>query len=472
MFYIFFLIYLYILNRYFQANWDVTNRIAQLCSATLFIAFIFQLFVKNKQILPYFYPLFIFILSSKYDYTVEEYLFQITIFWIAITSILKIEFKYTAFLIHLNLSQSLFSAGLEKLTDPAWFYGTGLYYVSNLPWIKYPIWDSLTTSRSLSIPLNYIAILFELSYVFLLIFKKTRVVAAYLSLIFFLILFVVLRIDFIGPVGILISLMFIINSRGVANDKFLEIIGRKTKFLGAALAILMCLVITRHISSIITNPVPRYNQITVSDKNEIFSKVPINHLKNIINPTLFAYLYHATHTTSELLSIPIDLLYFPNKYTTNLSQFNLFDTRHFYPLFTYHLKIKDNLKGNDYEAFKNDQTPGKMSGGLFMPRFMQTKMYLFSEIGRRKTKTLSPGEEKEIRNFLELIISRYESGLALIEINLLPIILNYQSTHSHAKNEYIKFLEYTPQLDQIIIHDNDFVFKPLYVGKSSMMYAK
>ena len=167
MFYIFFsYIPIYILNIYFQANWDATNSIAKLCSVTLFIAIIFQLFVKNKQILSYFYPLFIFILSSKYDYTVEEYLFQITIFWIAITYILKIEFKVYSFsLIHLNLSQSLFSAGLEKLTDPAWFYGTGLYYVSNLPWIKYPIWDSLTTSRSLSIPLNYIAILFELSYV-------------------------------------------------------------------------------------------------------------------------------------------------------------------------------------------------------------------------------------------------------------------------------------------------------------------
>ena len=40
-----------------------------------------------------------------------------------------------------------------------------------------------------------------------------------------------------------------------------------------------------------------------------------------------------------------------------------------------------------------------MSGGLFMPRFMQTKMYLFSEIGRRKSKTLSPSEEKEIEKF-------------------------------------------------------------------------
>ena len=97
-----------------------------------------------------------------------------------------------------------------------------------IPWIKYPIWDSLTTSRSLSITLNYIAILFEISYVFLLIFKKTRVVAGYLSLIFLPFSICYIKNRFHRTCWNINLINVYYKLRGVSNDKFLEIIGRKT----------------------------------------------------------------------------------------------------------------------------------------------------------------------------------------------------------------------------------------------------
>jgi hypothetical protein len=104
-------------------------------------------------------------------------------------------------------------AGISKTNDPLWRSGWGLYYSFLQPWIKWPAISFLANSREIMLALNMVALVSELAVLPLFVVRKTRDLAILLTFSIFGFFTFILRIDPIGPAGLLISLaLFSISS--------------------------------------------------------------------------------------------------------------------------------------------------------------------------------------------------------------------------------------------------------------------
>ena len=173
-----------------------------------------------------FYVFSYFGISYYLDPTVGTNLFQIGFFWLIfmgttndpkLTISSKIPFLYKwnkhsppsslwpLFLLACNFILIITSAGISKLFDPFWFNGYGFYYTFMQPWIKEPMFNFLLDSQFLMKTMSYLTILSEIMVCVFLV-KKYRWVGFSLMISMFFLLTFVIRIDPIGPVGLVICI--------------------------------------------------------------------------------------------------------------------------------------------------------------------------------------------------------------------------------------------------------------------------
>lgn len=182
---------------------------------------LFTLFISifiNKNILYILNFIFISILlNTKYGYNVEDLMFQLTSFWLVFINISKIkiireitfwnnqvERSGYIFLFGFNIMITVFVSGIGKMLDPVWTGNYGMYYVMSLPWISITsIADIFRDNELLVIILSKLALIFELIVLPMYLIKRFRIVSIILLLIFWFTLMFPMRLDFIGPIGII-----------------------------------------------------------------------------------------------------------------------------------------------------------------------------------------------------------------------------------------------------------------------------
>ena len=112
--------------------------------------------------------------------------------------------KWAVFLLGVNISFIVTISGIFKLLDPVWFNGLGFYYSYLQPWIHVKWTVFILDYEWLVYAMNYIAIVFESLPFFLFFFKKTRLISFLFMLCFIGLVNFPLRIDPVGPAGIVI----------------------------------------------------------------------------------------------------------------------------------------------------------------------------------------------------------------------------------------------------------------------------
>ena len=81
---------------------------------------------------------------------------------------------WPVFLLAITLGIQFGTSGLSKCVDPLWIHGKALYYVWAQPWIRGPGWDFVLEWPAALWILTMLALLFELSFLPLFLFSKTR----------------------------------------------------------------------------------------------------------------------------------------------------------------------------------------------------------------------------------------------------------------------------------------------------------
>jgi len=112
--------------------------------------------------------------------------------------------KWAVYLLGVNISFIITISGIFKLLDPVWFSGLGFYYSYLQPWIHVKWTVFILDYEWLVYAMNYIAIVFESLPFFLFFFKKTRFLSFIFMLCFIGLVNFPLRIDPVGPAGIVI----------------------------------------------------------------------------------------------------------------------------------------------------------------------------------------------------------------------------------------------------------------------------
>jgi len=195
------------------------NTLQYLALFTLFLS----VFINNKILYILNFLSITTLLNLKYGYNVEDLLFQITSLWIIFINVNKIKlFREITFwdnqeqrsgyifLFGFNILITIFVSGIGKMLDPIWVGNYGIYYVMSLPWISITSFaDLIRENELLVIILSKLAVIFELIVMPLYLFKKLRLFSILLLYLFWFILMFPMRLDFIGPIGIVSSFYLI-----------------------------------------------------------------------------------------------------------------------------------------------------------------------------------------------------------------------------------------------------------------------
>lgn len=190
--------------------------------AYLFLIVIGFLFKKLSFVYAINFLILSFLLNIKVGYNVEDFLAQVSSFWMIFICCEKIrignfqlslsstegDVSIWIYLFGINLCLSQFISGINKLYDPIWIHGDAMYYVTSIPWIALESFaDYIRQNHDLLKMLTYLSILIELLILPLYVLKRTRFFALVLHSFFYIFLFFPFRLDFIGPLGIHSSLL-------------------------------------------------------------------------------------------------------------------------------------------------------------------------------------------------------------------------------------------------------------------------
>jgi hypothetical protein len=197
---------------------------------TLLALLSLNLFIRNQYLYILNFLFLSILLNIKYGYNVEDLMFQITSFWLIFINASRIKLTRNiifwnnnldrsgyVFLFGLNISITIFISGIGKLLDPIWLGNYGMYYLISLPWISITyLADSIRDNEILIILISKLAVVFELIVLPLYIIKRFRLIAISLLFVFWISLLFPLRLDFIGPIGI-ISVLYLLSQQKVLN---------------------------------------------------------------------------------------------------------------------------------------------------------------------------------------------------------------------------------------------------------------
>ena len=307
-------------------------------------------------------------------------------FWILFMdtdSVLSLKFKYRytilnrifnyspnpkvwpSILLGLNVGFLITTAGISKLLDPVWLNGMGFYYTFLQPWIKTQHLNFILDYKYLMIIINWMTIITEIIVLPLMLFRRTRLYAGIFTVLMFTILTYPLRIDFIGPFGLLIGFLIIFSS---INIKFKEI---KLKTFVSYFPTFIYTLLIFSLIGIFQMEIIRGN-ITYPKLNIPFvlknNKESTNNLKNqiyynipFITPiSSFRYL-----STFSLLRIP-------------LGWYSPFNSGHFFGRIIYKVGIKiNNEMIFPLEIFNDDGSmkTTNYSGRILYPRVLQNRIF-------------------------------------------------------------------------------------------------
>ena len=254
----------------------------------------------DKRIYYIFHYIFLIFFMCE---NVGDYMLKMSAFWMIFmipkgTIFFKKNLKYfgfndkyiktpdwSVFLLLINLSFIVFTAGYYKLIGPAWSNGLGFYYAFFQPWIKVDFFTDFLSYEWFVYPMNYLGIIFETLPFFLIFFKKTRPIALFMLFCFLVLVFFPLRIDPVGPAGL--SILFLSLSLYLKSNKKINFNFQNNKYYSISFYYSFLLIIINTllffntlIPPYVIYPYKKKNSNYLDKKIEEYNLItPINYLK-------------------------------------------------------------------------------------------------------------------------------------------------------------------------------------------------
>ena len=303
------------------------------------------------------------LLTQTFPYTtVNEELYLMTAFW---TCFVPLESRWSLskprkapvpswplILLGANAGIYFFTAGLDKLHDPIWQRGTGFYHFYLLPWVQ-PTWlRPALDYEVLMVVLNYVTIVVELSILPLVMFRRSRLLACGLLAAFFWGLIFPFRIDWIGPVGLLVPLA-ISASTPFADRLFAKEQRVTNDALPRRLECWVALFLVVYATVMSTRAV-----VSVPGRSPIPERLR-RRVDKVIN------------------AICPQFVILANARSTFFSYKGLFSSPHTVGVWAFRVEVEsaDGSVVEPIQVFKQDLSGGHYTHGLGMPRYYQGCMY-------------------------------------------------------------------------------------------------
>ncbi len=295
----------------------------------------------------------------------------------------------------------ILTAGLTKFYDPWWYRGFGFYQTLSLPWIKAPEAALLLNYKFIMQAVNWIAIVFELCFLFLFLIPRTRWLACVLLAGFFAQLIYPIRIDFIGEFGMthVLALAAVTPSLSMGFRRLVRWKERTEGSLSGnssiesfrrpwlmpagnrALAMFFAGYVGVHsmfaLLAIRYDPIYDYPPVSVAEEEP--EEDPQSYLLASAKMSQLERWRYEIHDQVRWVSeTPI---YPPlkelNDNATNIVPKSLFSAGHFFGIYEYRVVVtlRDGTTREPVIVFNEDMTPGPYSAGWGTPRYLQRCMY-------------------------------------------------------------------------------------------------
>ena len=324
---------------------------------------------------------------------------------------------WPVFLMGANLSFLITTAGISKHFDPIWLDGYGFYYTFLQPWIKVSWMSFLADYEWFMLVMNYVGIAVQILVLPLFLFKKTRLIATGLIILKFSLLTFPLRVDMIGPLGILIG-VFLFFSVKYSNERQVNI-DFKNRLVKLNLLTVFILLIL-NFGAMIGVAINQYCENHLKYPNIKYPLLYTNEGEKQANQKLL-------QSINELPIIGFDSI---NKYRqifTLLKQplgwFSPFNTGHFIGRVYYDIGYYDNV-GKFIEpinVFKEDGTMNstKYTNRIMYPRVLQNRIWLLGILRHKlannySLEVITEKERTILLNFLDFF---YERAKKDVEFN-------------------------------------------------------
>lgn len=328
-----------------------------------------------------------------------------------------------------TLSLWLLNAGWLKVVDPMWRDGLGFYYVFLLPWVKSASFNFLLDHLFLLKLLNYAAMVFEVSFIFLYCFRRTRFFATVLAVLFFIYLIVPLRVDPVGQFGLVYCLCILSVTplpqklqralkrfrRDEPNAEAAEIPAwhlRLRKYLIVGFAVYIIYLFT--VFHVRAMPFYVFRKGLVTFVGYPFALLDGTEKALNKEPRAVRGMKWAVDKVYRPLKAVDAPLFMFNQYTTSLQFNGLFGIDHSIAIFLYRVELEmdDGTRLEPVKVFNEDMTAGPYSDGLFTPRYIQGAMYGVTGMCHRLTNrpgyTMSAWEVDLLKRLIGF--SMFEAG--------------------------------------------------------------
>jgi hypothetical protein len=344
------------------------------------------------------------------------------------------------------------TAGITKFYDPFWARGIGFYETFSLPWIKTPESTVLLNAHWLMVALNYLTIAHELLFFPLFFFRKTRPLACIVYLGFYASLTYPLRIDFIGPLGLVHGVGLIAGTPELARwlrrlfggrpadvsdaQPRVEVGTHPRLSLPQAVVLVLVLFVAVATAQATTltrfAPYNAYPPLKVApDGNPLpgdsfTQSIPVEGLERWRRDALNLVV---NNITSRRWYQPFDFI---NRIATRMSSKSLFCAGHFFGVYAFRVVVTldDGTKVEPVRVFNHDKTGGPDSLGLGSPRCLQRCMYDVTSIcGHRLAdpNRLSPTAPQLLERLMHFSLTRLpaeqRSRAATMQVLVSPIVM-------------------------------------------------
>lgn len=270
-----------------------------------------------------------------------------------------------SYLTILMFGLTFFSSGFYKLIDPYWINGTGFQNFIQLDWIHNGNMNFFLGKKLALI--NYLTILFEIGFVFLFFFKRTRKLSFYIYSIIGIQLFFPFNIFLIGYFAMVFSIPVFIFSynEGESFSKKINV------WILSIFLINLILFAQDNVNYIIS----RY--LLTNEKSIPFKEINVVKLKldNTIGDSRKSiYEAYFLKDLSNIFNF-LKLRYLPYKRT------DLFSSSHTVGIYSYQIEYTDeDGKLNNFDIFKENSERGDIINSYFQINGFQGAMYSFGDL--------------------------------------------------------------------------------------------
>ncbi len=367
-------------------RWGVATRLLHLCLATWFLD------------------------MNPAPRSVQEYIYLYSAFWLLFIPIERVPLRvlfaknespktyapvpaWGFWMLGLQFGLYLFSAGLAKVLDPLWLHGQGFYYVLSLPWIKPASLNFLLDQGWLLGILNYVALAFELLYLPMYLFRRTRKIAIVGLIPFFFLLIFPLRLDFIGELGLALTIGVAAGTWIAPSPAQRPEFSRLRKMRRWSMGI--CLALMTYLFAFVLLKYPWQYPLTSSHLGVVDSS---SSTTPVHSPRQESKRNRASRNL--LLRVPLFLHYkiiHPiNMLTFRIRFASLFSASHILGICEYRVivQLSDGKQVEPVRPFRGDMTAGPDSFGP-VPRWVQARMYAVTYLYHRVSRSEEwlPGDE-------------------------------------------------------------------------------